>query len=386
MHILILPSNYPNSYLPQKTVFYADYARALREQGHEVGVLALTPIPVRIVLQQKRMDFGLRELVGDDFTVWLYQYPSPPKSPTLDRLLRRGLLRRLLPGYIQRKGMPDLVHAHGLRGGETALDCKRLWDLPYIFSEHSPEYYFAGDSALSRRLFRVCAEAQERLAVSPQFASYLQASVQIPFKSLPNPVDTGFFHPPPARRARERLFTFINIADLKENKNQAMLIRAFARAYAGNEDYRLLIGGQGAEYSRLASLIQQLGLQGQVRLLGRLNREELRSWLWESDCFVLSSRKETFGVVLIEAMACGLPVIAVASHGPASIVTSSKLGRLVDCDLQSLVQAMLEVPGEEYDSLAIRGHVQNNYSLLRIGEQLDTMYDRALSHHLQTAV
>lgn len=379
MNILIIPANYPNSYHLQKTIFFRDYARALSRQGHKVSVLALVAISIKAVCSQKKLDFGLRGLEQDGVRTWIYQYLYPPKSPSLDRALRYLLTVRLMPKYLEQVGYPNIIHAHGCwPAGEEALWWSRKTNIPFVLTEHSPEYYYPSKRAMRKAMSKVCPKAAERTAVSPGFAEYLQDLSGSFFGTLPNPVDTEFFCPAGRKKDSHRPYTFINIADLKKNKNQAMLIKAFARAYAGNESYRLLIGGSGAEYHRLKSLITELGMEGQIRLLGRLDRNGIRDHLWDSDCFVLSSHKETFGVVLIEAMACGLPVIATNSHGPACILVSPKLGELIDNDLDSLYQALLRVPKVDYDQGFIREYVLRHYALQVIGAKLEKQYLRIL--------
>ena len=85
-----------------------------------------------------------------------------------------------------------------------------------------------------------------------------------------------------------------------------------------------------------------------MHLLGKKNRNEVKFEMQQADCFVLSSYHETFGVVLIEAMSCGLPVLSTKSGGPESIIKSSKLGKL--CDLKDLDIEMLKIVKSNYNS------------------------------------
>ena len=84
--------------------------------------------------------------------------------------------------------------------------------------------------------------------------------------------------------------------------------------------FRLEIGGEGPSRPSLEQQVQQLGLADRVTFLGRLARPEVRDALGRADLFVLASPHETFGVVVAEAMACGLPVVITRSGGPEAFV------------------------------------------------------------------
>ena len=107
-----------------------------------------------------------------------------------------------------------------------------------------------------------------------------------------------------------------------------MLIRAFSKAFKDQPKVNLTIVGDGPEYNNLNNLIKTLKMEKQISLYGSANREEVKMLLQKSDAFVFSSQYETFGVVLIEAMACGLPVVATKCGGPESIIDSDKVGLL----------------------------------------------------------
>ena len=111
-----------------------------------------------------------------------------------------------------------------------------------------------------------------------------------------------------------------------EKKGQADLLRAFAERFAGDPSVRLGIGGDGPERGRLHELAGSLAIAEQVDWLGALDRDGVRQAMCEADAFVLPSRLETFGVVVIEALACGLPVVATRSGGAAVTALSSIVG------------------------------------------------------------
>lgn len=125
-------------------------------------------------------------------------------------------------------------------------------------------------------------------------------------------------------------------------KGLDVLIRAWHQLQL--QDFDLVIGGSGAETESLEELIDQLKLSGSVYLIGRLDRTGVVSHLQHATCFVLPSRHEPFGIVVLEAMAARTPVIATAVGGVPEFVTDGVNGRLVPGDSAiSMAQALQEL-------------------------------------------
>ena len=91
-----------------------------------------------------------------------------------------------------------------------------------------------------------------------------------------------------------------------------------------------------------------------------------------SDCFVLSSFHETFGVVLIEAMSCGLPVLSTRSGGPESIIISDDYGFL--CGQSELGETMNKVTKIEFNPTVIREFAKDNFSQMAVSKKLEEIY------------
>lgn len=120
----------------------------------------------------------------------------------------------------------------------------------------------------------------------------------------------------------------IAIGRLVEQKNFASLIRAFRLVVDHHPDWSLDIYGSGPQKVQLQSQIDEMGLESNVFLKG--NTSQVREKMLETSCYVMSSLCEGFGLVLVEAMTCGLPVISYACPcGPKDIVTEGKDGFLV---------------------------------------------------------
>ena len=117
------------------------------------------------------------------------------------------------------------------------------------------------------------------------------------------------------------------VGRLIEQKDHETLLRAFALVHAQLPEARLAILGSGPLEQRTRSLVQELGLSGVVVLPGRT---EIRDWLQRADVFVHTSRWEGFGIVLLEAMLAGLPVVATRVSAVPEVVADGETGALVE--------------------------------------------------------
>jgi glycosyltransferase involved in cell wall biosynthesis len=190
---------------------------------------------------------------------------------------------------------------------------------------------------------------------------------------MPEMVDIEFFRLP-TRPRKSNPFTFLSIGSLTSNKGIDLLLRSFAKIVETGANVKLEVGGDGPEEGRLHSLARDLRIQEHVRFLGELSREEVRSAMWRANTLTSTSYVETFGIVLIEAMATGIPVVATQSGGPCDTVRS-EVGTLVPTgDVQALFEAMNHVRTSDFDETEIRSHVKRNYSTERVTDRLKSSY------------
>jgi glycosyltransferase involved in cell wall biosynthesis len=142
----------------------------------------------------------------------------------------------------------------------------------------------------------------------------------------------------------------------------------------------LTVVGDGPQRPQLEQHARSLGIDDRVQFLGMLGRTAVRDALWNAHAFVLPSHHETFGVVLLEAMATGLPVIATTSGGPEDLVTP-ETGRLVPPgDTNALADALTTLREERasYDADAIRAYVRDQFGPAAFVRRTRTLYRRAL--------
>ena len=211
------------------------------------------------------------------------------------------------------------------------------------------------------------------IAVSKASAIDLKERFNGEFHYFPNFVDTSKFIYDSKYQDKE-VIQFINIAYLDPKKNQSLLIRAFNQAFQNQDKYKLKIIGNGPEMAKLKNELELLG-NNNISLLGYLPQDEIIHNLQSSNFFVLSSDYETFGVVVIEAMSCGLPVASTKCGGPESIIVNEKLGILCKKnDVDELANALIELTNRKFDSDYIKNYANDNFSFEILSKKLIDRY------------
>lgn len=380
MNIIILPTAYPNIYNDHYHIFIQDQAEALAKSGMTVTVVGTIPISFKMIWKDKLFKFGNFISYKNGVNVHLFLFPSIPKLRSLNQFIRHKINKILLRKHFQSTKV-DLMHVHNATAGNAAMWAKTKYDIPYCITEHfsgfalkkMSESEIKGYTDLYRNSFY-------NIGVSKKFCSLLETIYNMQFQYVPNVVDTNFFVSVKQNDRQE--FHFINIANLDKNKNQDMLIEAFWHSFKECEKIKLSILGSGPEMKNLQKKIEKLGMENQIKLHGFATRPQVLKELQRSDVFVLSSKYETFGVVLIEAMSCGLPLIATKCGGPDSIIENEKLGLLVENNnLLKLSEAMKQIyeNRNQYNSGFIREYAVKNFSEQAIAAKLINIYSRISS-------
>ena len=343
MHVLVIPSeHFITDAYPLGGIFQLHQAEALSSAGYQVGILS----------------FGI---ISPLFFLKHYHYPMYENKPNLN--IYRCYMRSLYPqrwvipqrgisffqekaleqyfSYKKRHGIPDIIHAHGVKYAAFISEIINAIDkVPYIITEHSSIFMYNNISDQWRSaMMKTISSASVMSAVSCALAGAIQKEIGIKkIEILPNIIDSKFIEGSLSKPLNKE-FVFLNVASLDNNKNQADLIKAFALYFRG-EKVNLRLGGTGPCYSFLKKLTKRLNIENQVCFLGHLDRVSTMREMQSANCFILSSLKETFGVVLIEALASGTPIISTRCGGADDIVTKEN-GMLVDAgDLTGLGNAM----------------------------------------------
>ena len=385
MHVLLVPSWYPASETDVVGSFFREQAQFLHAAGVQVGVIAPRGLSVRKPLAWSQasgvevIDDGGIATVRRTFVDWFGRVPGVGPR----QWVSTGL--ELYARYVAAYGTPDLLHAHSLiNGGILAQRIQSVHGVPFVVTEHSTAYSRKLVPTWRLALARKAAKrASARIAVSEQFRELLDEELSEggAWECVPNAVSPVFLSGPTARMPTDREpFQFCNVGLMTPKKGQEALVEAFAHSFRGSPDVTLAIGGDGVLRRHLQARCVALRIANQVRFLGSLGRGQVADLMRESDAFVLSSEVETFGVVVAEALATGLPVVATRSGGPESIVRSGD-GILVPVgDVTALAEAMSEIRRRrtEFSPQRLREACAARYSPNAIAARLIQIYRDAL--------
>lgn len=385
MHILVIPSWYPKSSTDINGCFFREQAISLTHQQCKVGVISLQLCSLkswRSILAGK-----CNTTFENDDGVLTYRKSGVnwfPRMPQAQTLLWRKYGLKFYEHYVARHGAPDILHVHSmLNAGLIAEEVRERYGVPYVVTEHSSAYarrLIKGN--MWRRVVDIAKHASLRFAVSSPFSQFMEKYIgdsDSTWGVMPNSVNDAFFDFQPTR-SRDQEFTFINVCHFNHNKNIDQLIKAFNKAFRNNCSVKLRIGGDGKLRESLECLVKDLGIDRQVEFLGMLSRQQVLKEIASADAFVLSSRYETFGVVLIEALALGKPVIATRCGGPEDIVRQED-GILVPInDEDALAEGLQKLYNDhhEYQPEEIRAACRERFGQQVVTNKLIERYSQVL--------
>ncbi len=388
MKVLLLPSFYPAEMELPRGNFFEEQAVMLLNKGVNISVLynELRSIKSFSLLKFKKAHFQVESAYENNILVYRKKgWNVVPTKYQLGKLLWIQGTVNLINLYIKEYGKPDLIHAHNaMQAGFVAKQVKDSLAIPYIITEHST-YFSLNDIAENdkQNLLSVYNSANKVICVSNQFKNLLNSkigSVEKGIDVIPNFIDTAYFSP--SEYSLNKLSDDKHIFCVCYHEKKKRLDRLINAFYYVKEKYpkaKLTIGGNGTETKSLKELVNNLDLNESVNFTGFLSKSEVRRFLDIVDLFVLSSDVETFGVVLIEAMSMGVPVISTNSGGPEDIVSAS-CGILVEKDVHALADAIIRFydTRDNYDSKKIRKYIVDNFSGEAVANRYIVTYQSAL--------
>jgi len=281
----------------------------------------------------------------------------------------------------------DIVHCHGIYPPEIAYYAATASQAPVVVSFHT---YRSRQWRLIARLFRAAfrrlrTRVRARIAVSRAGQDWAEAWFPGKYHVIPNGVDTSRFRPdaPVPELLRGSHPTILYVGRLDGRKGLPCLITALKTVRKSVPDVRLLVAGSGPLESRCRSLAARLGLSDRVTLCGRVSNEDLPGYY--AGCTVYCSPAlsgEALGIVLLEAMASGRPVVASDIAGYNEVITDGKNGRLVPPgDPVALGRCLtsLLASEEERNRLAAAGLERSgDFAWPRVAGRIEDVYHEVL--------
>ena len=391
MHVLVIPSWFAQYQGDPSGSFFATQASGVQELGEQVGMIYPDLRSVRHVKKYLRSKTAWSTSGGVNILRKTYINWTPRiERLILPKWVAAGV--QLFDEYCVRFGKPDVIHAHCLlRAGVLAAVISKKHGIPYVVTEHSSRWHKHEISAYEMRIARDAAKNSDAvISVSNALLNHLGQDIQLNRTHVvPNAVDPVFFASELSDRSSNKNLTFINVALLNLGKRHDILIDAFFHAFGKETQHSLYIVGDGPERMALEQRIAKHGMGSSIHLLGMQKKNRVVELLDESDCFVLTSDNETFGVVVTEALAKGLPVISTPCGGTDDIVLPqngimTQAGSAQDV-AGALTQMCQQIPMCFYDRNNIRNSCIEKYSQHAVCNKLIKIYKETILHYQTVA-
>jgi glycosyltransferase involved in cell wall biosynthesis len=303
-----------------------ELARGLVELGQEVIVFTSDRKPTRFFEAGEKATNESDEVFGFKIIRQpvLFSFKGFHYIPRLKESIRNADL--------------DIVHTvecyppHSWHASRASAEA----DIPLTFTQH--QYYVPTgglgfvfellDKTKSKNTF---SRSEKICAVSSAAKRFLQNHYKVANDRITltfSPVNTGVFEPD--RRRKNRNLTILTVARLTRSKGLNYLIRAFKTVTEGFSDVRLMIIGRGEDHNELVALSTALGVADKISFYTDYVPNEKMPMIYNSsDIFVLPSLIEPVGIAAIEALSCGLPIVATNIGGLSDVVINSENGFLV---------------------------------------------------------
>ncbi len=385
MNIVIIPAFFQTKSRKTLGSFFLEQARALQQKGHKVTILYCDTYSIKCVKDWFAYNEEKFEII-EGIQIYRNRCFCPMKHGIEGhRKAFANGIQKLYDQYMK-GNKPDIIHAHCcVWAGYAAMKLSEQIGIPYVVTEHATLFQLHRDEISEKNdkvIRKIFQKAARVICVSGAFAKLIE-SYRPDIDVVGNVVNCDAFVPR-ADSEKHRGVRFLTVCYMEEEaqlykKGIDILIQAWTEVVKKYTDVKLVIGGGGSAKTKVEQWVEEHGISKYVEFTDALDREQVIQEMQSCDCFVLPSRYETFGVVYIEAMACGKPVIAVANGGPDDFVKPFN-GLLIKPGAEELVQAFYEMighltRGNYYQEEKISNYIKSKFSYEAIAEQLEAIYN-----------
>jgi len=385
---------YPSTFNEAAGIFVHDQVKELIRQGCEVKVVSpvpWVPSPLNLLSDKWKLYSSIphrAEWEGVD--VYYPRYIAFPRDAFFASSGRRVyLMFKNLANELQKHFHFDLIHAHvALPDGSAAVLLGEELQKPVVVTIHGQDLYrtIHKSTKCKAAISSVFKKAAAVIMVSSVLKDLADKNLGFDSKTrvISNGVALDKVRSEYEGAERVQGKTILSASYLIPRKGIEFNLRAVSRLAVKYPEIRYKIIGGGPETDRLKKLASELDLAGRVEFLGHLSNVEVMKHVAETDVFSLPSWNEAFGVVYIEAMAHGKPVIGCKGEGVEDVVEHGKTGLLVKPrDVSSLAEAMdylLSNPGKA-KAMGERGKelVLSNFTWEKNAGQIIELYEQVIS-------
>lgn len=271
----------------------------------------------------------------------------------------------------------NIIHAHGLvLNGLLAYFISKKLKIPFVVTEHTGPFSRIAQHPILSKVARFVSKKADKVLVVSEYQKQEVLKLNIPENKITvtyNPVNDIIFNPKPENILFNKI-TFVSRLD--EFKGGLRTLKAFHELLSTHPDYELKIVGDGKEKIVIEKYIENNQLQNKVKMKGMLTKAEIAKTLKTVDFLVFPSRHETFGLVVAEALCCGVPVVCTNQTAPKEFVNKTN-GILVNPDdVKAIYEGMLQMIKNynQYNFNNISEETSKQFGITTFGNKLTAIY------------
>ncbi|GAA0121636.1 MAG: glycosyltransferase [Clostridium argentinense] len=364
MKVLVISHMYPNTMNEMAGIFVHKQVKALIDEGCEVRVVSPTPLapfPLGLISSKwKKYSEIPKRVTLEGVDICYPRYLEFPKGIFFSKsgyFMARGIKKNVKK--IINEFKPDIIHSHvALPDGFAAMVINEEFNLPHVTTIHGQDFqqtiYRSEDC--KNNLFKVLNKCDAIITVSNKLKNIVsKEEFYDKIQVIHNGVDIPHFS---YIEENKEYIEVLSVGNLLKIKGIDLNIRALKPLMEKYENLIYTIIGDGIERANLEALCEELNIKERVKFLGRLPHNEAMEHMKKCDIYSMPSYKEGFGVVYIEAMSFGKPVIGVRGEGINDIIEDGVNGMLVEPkDVYSLMDKLekLIVSKELRENIGKRG-------------------------------
>jgi glycosyltransferase involved in cell wall biosynthesis len=381
-NLLIISNNFPdkmNEYIGD--IFVKEQLDYLKYYFDNVYVIIPVPFGIEYLRKTTHKNYKY-----DNVNVYFPKYFNYPFFYFFRRDIWLKLEKKAILKLIQKENLKfDLIHAHFTwPSGSVAVELKKVFEVPVVITEHSHITLHRELKRKNKQYIKTLTSCDAIIRVNKKdIPLFIEAGVSpdrifhVANGYSPNKFKIIFKNYARAKLGLSNSTKLVlNIGRLSEEKGQKYLIEAVKNIIACNDDVLVIIGGTGPLKNKLDQKIKDFDLQNNIKLIGFIPDDLISIWMNACDLFVLPSLSESFGIVQIEALSCGKPVIATRNGASEEIIINDKLGILVEPkDSEDLKLAIQHAFDTKWDEDYIRNYV-DRFTWANIAKKIMKVYEK----------
>ncbi len=385
LHVVTLTPFFPSDKNPVNGCFIAEPARSFGEFGIDSTVIAVSPLYK-----------AANKTISTDAADWV-RYPAFPGLAGLasaGKLLHLRLASRLRRLHSEKP--IDVIHAHtAMPSGDAARSLAKQLGIPFVVTVHGLDVLNTfGESGVAsekrqKKAIEVYTTAEAVICISDKVQEIVRASTppETRTRVVPNGVDPELFCPKDGFDSQDN-HEILVVGSLLRSKGHPLVLHAVARLAAIFPGIRCRIIGEGTDHLEFKALSRELGIEQQVRFVGRQGRTEVAAAMQRCSVFALPSWNEGLGCVYLEAMSCAKPVIGCRGQGIDGIIMHGINGLLVPPQgleelITELKQLFLAKAHSQQIGAAARETILRDFTLRHQAKKLAAIFREAQLSYTQ---